>query len=228
MDESPFYYDMPNNLTIDSVGAQSIDVNTTGNLKSRFTLVVTVRGDGKLLPMMVILKGLKKVPRCHIPENVVVAVNESGTMNSKLMQFYIDHVLRPDLNGKASLLLLDEFKAHSTETTTNRLNELKVTPFMIPGGYTSILQPLDVSINKPLKTHYRDLWLDWYDTCEPQFTKSCNRKKASYETIFSWAEKMFSQQSTRTAMNMHSFEVSGLFSTNSINQGLVNLQGLVE
>jgi hypothetical protein len=95
--------------------------------KSRFTVVLSISGDGDLLKALVIFRGLKKVPKCAIPDNVAVVVNMSGTMDS----FY-------------------SFKAHQTDEVLENFDEIQVESLTIPGGFTSVLQPLDVSINKRL------------------------------------------------------------------------------
>lgn len=57
MDETPVYFDMVGNLTIDKRGAKTVQVRTTENDKNRFTCVLTILADGtKLLPI-VIFKG---------------------------------------------------------------------------------------------------------------------------------------------------------------------------
>ena len=40
------------------------------------------------------------------------------------------------------------FRAHKTEV-------------FIPGGLTSVLQPLDVCLNKPFKDRVRKMWSEW-------------------------------------------------------------------
>ena len=52
---------------------------------------------------------------------------------------------------KPSLLVCDQFKAHVTESTQRLATKLKTHLAVIPGGLTSQLQPLDVSVNKPFK-----------------------------------------------------------------------------
>ena len=57
MDETPVYFDMVGNLTIDKRGAKTVQVRTTGNDKNRFTCVLTILADGTKLPPIVIFKG---------------------------------------------------------------------------------------------------------------------------------------------------------------------------
>jgi hypothetical protein len=145
-----------------------------------------------------------------IPDNVIVAVSESGSMNQELMEFYIDKVLQPDNKGEKSMLIMDEFGAHKTERIKNKLARANIDPFMIPGGYTSLLQPLDVSLNKPMKQCFRQLYTNWQDTSDPKFTAKGNRKRPSYEMIFRMVDGMFHYQAPRTVVNADSFRVSGL------------------
>src|SRR6266498_1986850 len=54
MDETPVFFDMVRNLTIEERGAKTVQIRTTGNEKNRFTCVLTVLADGTKLPPIVI------------------------------------------------------------------------------------------------------------------------------------------------------------------------------
>ena len=60
-----------------------------------------------------------------------------------------------------SLLVWDKFSAHLTEGVRKTLDDTKTDIAVIPGGLTSILQPLDVSLNKPFKDELRKRWTAW-------------------------------------------------------------------
>ena len=53
-------------------------------------------------------------------------------------------------------LLMDVFAGHTTSAVLRKLRDLNITPSLIPGGCTGLLQPLDTAVNKPLKVCLRD------------------------------------------------------------------------
>lgn len=81
---------------------------------------------------------------------------------------------------------MDDFSAHSTENVLDELKKINIDNSIIPGGFTHALQPLDVSLNKPFKDHYRHLWNEWMDGPNPIYTKGGNRQKPSYQVLVDW------------------------------------------
>jgi len=57
MDETPIYFDMVGSTTIETKGAKTVQIRTTGNEKNQFTCVLTVLANGSKLPPLVIFKG---------------------------------------------------------------------------------------------------------------------------------------------------------------------------
>ena len=64
---------------------------------------------------------------------------------------------------KRSILIWDMFRAYLTENVKNEASALKTDLAVIPGGLTSVLQPLDVGLNKPFKDRLKQGWLR--DSC---------------------------------------------------------------
>ena len=62
------------------------------------------------------------------------------------------------VQGKPALLCLDTFSGHLTEEVKKAFQKCRTKLLLIPGGCTSILQPLDISINKPFKGYIRQCW----------------------------------------------------------------------
>jgi len=59
------------------------------------------------------------------------------------------------------MLVLDAFKGHVTDSVKDQVHKMKTELIVIPGGMTSMLQPMDVSINKPFKDRLRQQYLTW-------------------------------------------------------------------
>ena len=58
-------------------------------------------------------------------------------------------------------LLLDDFVCHKPNDLRNRLQSDNCLLHLIPPHYTSLLQPCDVGINKPLKDRLKKSASDW-------------------------------------------------------------------
>jgi len=219
MDETPMYFDLLEGKTIDFKGAKSVDVCHTGNDKSRFTAVITISASGIMLPVYIIFKNLKKIPLIFktqpAPNNIVLQVSKSGTMDQYLMQDYIKRVIVPYTQGRKSLMLLDECACHYTALANDAFNLASVSPCLIPGGYTSSLQPLDIAINKPIKSNYKAFWNEFIRDENGGLTAGGNRKKPSYFDVVNWVSTSVNQINSSTIRR--SFETCGLFMLNTFN-----------
>ena len=163
MDETPMNFDMPLSHTVDTAGNKSILIKTTGNEKNHFTVVLACTADGTKLPPMMIFKR-KTMPKEDIPQEVVVHVHEKGWMDENGMKLWIDKIWQNRPGGllkKKSCLVYDMFKTHLMQSIKKKLSHLNTDVAIIPGGLTSQLQQLDVSINKPFKDRVRVHWSNW-------------------------------------------------------------------
>ena len=84
-----------------------------------------------------------------------------------------------------SMLILDSIKAHKTTKVLELMAKNQIIPATIPGGLTKKLQQLDISINKPFKSHMRQLWRDWMALDNHTYTKIGRVRRASYAQICS-------------------------------------------
>ncbi len=188
MDETPCYFDMCGDTTLDFVGEKNVDIVHTGNDKARLTVVLCCCLDGHWTKTMVILKGLQRVPQVPVPDNMVLAVAKGGTMNETLMLEWIDKVFMARGNYLAhaqSMLLIDSHKSHFVQPVLDAFRRLNVSVKRIPPKTTSFLQPLDVSggPNGLFKQNMRKEWQEWMASAPKEYTVKGNIKRPSYEVI---------------------------------------------
>ena len=185
MDESPIQFDMPSTRTVSKTGEKTVKIRTTGNEKNRLTVVLTCAGDGSKLKPLVIFKR-KTMPKIANKHGVVVAVQEKGWMDENIMKLWIEKVWRSRIGGlgrRRSLLVLDSFEAHKTEQVKRSFKNENTDLAVIPGGLTSVLQPLDVSLNKPFKDRVRQKWMA---EGIHELTAGGRQKKPSEELMCQW------------------------------------------
>ena len=96
-----------------------------------------------------------------IPSGVIATTQVKGWMDEVRMLEWIDKVWSPYVSGKPALLSLDTFSGHLTDSVRKAFSKCNTKLLVIPGGCTSVLQLLDLSINKPFKNYIRDMWCQY-------------------------------------------------------------------
>jgi len=224
MDETPVYIDMVGSRTISFKGEKNTEVNTTGNSKSRITVVLCISKNGNMMKSMVILKGLKKVPKCNIPSNLFVVPSNKGSMTSEIMKIWIktcfDTTGPFNINSK-KLLIMDEFASHKCDEVMRIFEKKSVKIVFIPPRCTHYLQPLDVSINSIFKASLKREWDTWMISGKKDFTKKGYRKKPEWEETFKFISRSIYSVERETIQR--SFPLCGIFECKEfINQELYN------
>jgi len=85
--------------------------------------------------------------------------------------------------------VLDSFEAHETEQVKRLLKSENTDLAIIPGRLTSVLQPLDVCLNKPFKDSVRQRWMAWMAEGIHEPTATGRQKKPSEELMCHWIGK---------------------------------------
>ena len=210
MDETPVWFDMPTSKTVDSVGAKTVLLKTTGHEKTRFTVILACLADGTKLKPMVIFKR-KTMPKDNFPAGVVVHNHPKGWMDESGVKIWIEKVWQARPGGFAntqSLLVWNSFSAHLTDTVKQQPRENKTATAVIPGGLTSLVQPLDVCLNKPFKDRLREKWMTWMMSGEKTFTPGGQLRAASLVTVCQWVKESWQELSKE--MVEHSFKKCGI------------------
>ena len=200
----PVYFDLVPGKTIDRV-------------------VLTVAADGSMLPPMVIFKGKCRL-KLTAPEGVVVSVQTKAWMDEDLMTEYLEHIWQPYVEETAdklglpdhnALLTLDSFRAHTTDKITKVMEEHSTTHCVMPGGCTSKLQPLDVSVNKPFKQILKGCWANFIHTSVQHAADKTEKiKTASKQQVLYWVVTAWQKMKDRRELITKSFQVTGITSSN--------------
>ena len=180
---------------------------TTGSQKRHLTVVLTVLADGVVLPALAIFKG-KKQPKFH-EVGVFIRAQEKAWMDESVMLEWIDLVWEPATEGRRALIVHDSFSAHLTVAIKQRLKEINTVPVVIPGGCTSKVQPLDVSINKPFKSYVRRYWSD-YILEQPASLQTKKPKPPKKEDVASWISSALEELQDNPDMVVRSFDACGI------------------
>lgn len=191
-DQTPVYFEMPVDTTVNKVGDKTVKIRTAGCEKQRCTVMLTVLADGKKLPPYVILKR-KNLPKNEsFPPGLIMKAQEKGWMDNELVLDWIKRVWnrRPGaLLKRPGMLVMDSFRGHLTDDVKKVLSETKTEQVIIPGGMTSMLQPLDVCINKPFKCQLKKMYTQWMSTAPHELTPTGRLRRPSLTLICSWIIK---------------------------------------
>lgn len=188
MDKVPMSFDAPCSRTVDTTGAESVPVSTTGHEKTGFTVVLACSESGKKLKPMVIFKR-KTMPKENLPNGVVVHCHNKGWMDRDGMAVWGEKVWcpRPVSFDRTSLLIFDSFSAHIDKNVCNTFKtEHKTTTAVIPGGLTKKSQPLDISVNRSFKNHVCEEWEKWMSEGIHTFTETGKMRRATHAEVCNW------------------------------------------
>ena len=208
MDETPVFFDMVPNSTLDVKGKKTIKIRTSGSEKRHTTVCVTVTSDGDMLPPMIIFKGKRALKLRH-PLGVQVEVQERGWVDQLIMKEWIQKIWFPYTKKQSALLVLDSFRVHLTEETKKLLKSYNTDIVFIPGGCTSKIQPVDVTINKPFKSLLRESWCDYMQDKVKE--ESSDRIQApSKQIVLDWVVSGWRKLKNEKEMIKHSFLACGI------------------
>ena len=81
----------------------------------------------------------------------MVKFNPNAYANSANIVEWLDEQVIPVLGGWPTLMALDMCGGHKTHEVLDNMRAHDITLSVIPGYCTSMVQPLDISINRPYK-----------------------------------------------------------------------------
>ena len=142
--------------------------------KRQITAVLAASIAGEYLSPQLLFQG--KTTRCHpsvtFPEGWDIWHSENHWSNEETMVRYIERIIIPYVAKKRitlkleqsqmALVLFDCFKGQTTHAIESLLEKNNIVSVQIPPNCTDKLQPMDISINKPMKNGLRTRFQTWY------------------------------------------------------------------
>ncbi|CAH0725646.1 unnamed protein product, partial [Brenthis ino] len=201
-DETGLFFKLTPDKTLKFKGEKCVGGKLS---KERITVLVAANMSGTEKRKLLVI-GKSKSPRCfknikQLP--VTYKANKSAWMTSQIFE---EEVRKWDaeLKSRKILLLVDNCPAHPI---MSNLRNIELAFF--PANTTSILQPMDQSVIKSLKGHYRRKML--MDMIKTDGKVSINMLQAVNFISKAWQE-------VTAATIQHSFRHAGLCSSQEMNQ----------
>lgn len=126
----------------------------------QITLLVTISSTGETIPPLAILKAKTISSNKSLPSHILVSGSEKGFITKKIFRAWIEKLvlLKIFSPSNPAILVLDSHKSRidSEALATAKMHGLHILTY--PAKSTHLLQPLDVSLFKPLKTNWNTLY----------------------------------------------------------------------
>ena len=137
------------------------------NDKWQITAVLCAALSGELLPLQLIYQGKTSacLPRFVFPQYWNVTFTQNHWSNEQKTKEHIEKIILPHVSEKrkahgkpnqTALVIFDEFKGQVTDDVYNMLDSNNIQVVKVLPNCTDRLQPMDLSINKPVKDFLRD------------------------------------------------------------------------
>ena len=151
-------------------GAKCVEIVGTDD-KRQITATVAGTMSGEFLPAQLIYGGKTPVclPKIDFPAGWSITFTPNHWANEDTVLSYIHNILLPYVTDErknlqlspshAALVIIDHFKGQFTDKILE-LNNIMVVD--VPANCTGKLQPMDLSVNKPIKDHMRSSFHKWY------------------------------------------------------------------
>lgn len=183
MDQTPAPFEYLSGRTYALKGCKTVwaKAEKSGWDKRQATIQLTVLADSTMLKPWIIFRGKGQLPEAELiqyDQRVTVKFNDEAYANEYIILEWIREQLIPVIHrsdpfqGPISnttglpsgtpafnvpgLISLDAASFHKTPTVLETLKQANITPSMIPAGCTSLIQVLDVSVNRSFKDFLKE------------------------------------------------------------------------
>ena len=160
--------------TLDEKGINYVPI-TGKEDKKQITAVFAGTADGHFLPLQLIYKGKTSDSHpkgVHFPADWDITHTESHWSTTTSNISYINNIINKYIHTTKitnnipvltpALLIMDVFKAQIDKQFIQHCKDNGILLAYIPSRCTDMLQPMDVSVNKIFKHHYKKEFADWH------------------------------------------------------------------
>ena len=217
LDETPLCINMAPNYSISQKGKKSVIIHTQSQDKCHVSVILTILANGGKLPPLLIFKGVPHgkiykdlLNNTYVKNNMIyIECNANARCTKDIMLQWINNIWRKYIDAFNNepipcLLIMDQATMHTNEVVIKELEKKDTEIHFIPKGMTCVLQPLDVSINKPFKAHLKNRYIKYcYDKNSVE--------RVSRELLINWvAEIWWDNNLISPDIIKNSFKVTGL------------------
>lgn len=172
-DQTPLKFVPTGQWTMHKSGDKIIPIASSDD-KRQITGILAATITGEFLPPQVLYEG--KTERCHpkiaVPAGWDIWHSANHWSNEVTMKRYLEKVIVPFLERKRvelklppthpALAIFDCFRGQTTSDFYRLLETYSINYVIVPANCTDKLQPIDVSVNKPLKDELKKGFHSWY------------------------------------------------------------------
>ena len=218
LDQVPRYFEREGKYNLAFKGSKEVKLAKGSTSRKRFTYTPVVTTDGKFTFQHILFSGLKNIPRVD-NRNIIVQVNSTGMWNmDHIRNFVSNHFAKRTKTAflrKHVIFILDSYGLHLNLDVTRLALLYRIHVIFIPKCMTSILQPLDVCINRSFQQFYDDkyeshleLALSKPSTDMTYYTSQGNIKIPTYNQVTNWCVDF--SNNFDTDLIKKAFEVCGI------------------
>ena len=156
---------------------------------------------GDFLPLQIIYQG--KTPRCHphyqFPPGWDITHSEKHWSNEVTMIQYVENIIVPYVRSTRAtfeedtpaVVIIDNFKGQITSSVTNLLELNNIHVCLLRPNTTDLLQPMDLSVNKPAKDFLKRRFGDWYTQQVTEQLEGRDFESAELEPIREYGSTLY-------------------------------------
>ncbi len=179
-DEVRVYFEPNLTHTVEQDSQKSVSIISVGAMNMRMTVILMISASGKMAPPVLLFysKGFRPFSVAEYPDACIMSNASGYNIESTHYAMVLPHFMKYVKPG--SLLIFDECKAHTSKRIENLIEAQNVKLIHIPGGATSLCQPVDAGIGKKVKGEVKRQYLKWLTENFNEITAPTRRRRKSF------------------------------------------------